>query len=262
MMVPMKPDQLYRPESDSPEFIESEGYSPEKKLTIPERVVHGFEVLFVALGGNLALVAIFFIFQVDPSMAMQNSLSVFLLLIGEAVITLTLIFTIFWYSGEPSRIFSTISRNWKTEVQAGFAAVPLLFLCTFSVGLIFQFFFPELVTQENPLLNLIKTPFDVTLFLMSSLFVGGLKEEVQRAFILLRFESSLGGVWLGLILWSSFFGFGHSVQGIDNAFAAGALGLVFGLIYIWRRNLIAVIVAHAFFDVCTVFIYWIFISNP
>jgi membrane protease YdiL (CAAX protease family) len=66
---------------------------------------------------------------------------------------------------------------------------------------------------------------------------------------------------IGLVLWTLFFAYGHMMQGIDNAAGAGALGLIFGLLYIWRRNLVAPIVAHAAYDVTTLIIYWEFLRS-
>ena len=124
-------------------------------------------------------------------------------------------------------------------------------------------------------------PGDLVLFLMSSVYVGGIKEEIQRAFILDRFERYLGpillwpflpfvnrsisgkeelghrlGAGIGLIVWSILFAVGHAVQGVDSAAGAGVLGLLFGLLYLWRRNLIAPMVAHALFDITTLLIVW------
>jgi len=230
-----------------------------RKIDLPTRIGHGFEVLLTALGGNLLVGAVLLVFRVDTAAVLQDSRWVFCLLMGEAAVTLLLIFLFLRLNRESMRMLSAVRRNRSREFALGLAIVPLLFLGTFVMGLIFKSFFPDLVTRENPLLALIRTPLDVFLFLIGSLFVGGLKEEVQRAFVLIRFEKSLGGIWLGLVLWSGFFGLGHSIQGVDNALAAGFLGLVFGLLYIWRRNLTAVIVAHALFDICTIFVYWSFI---
>ena len=53
---------------------------------------------------------------------------------------------------------------------------------------------------------------------------GGLREEVQRAFILHRFERHLGGAAIGLVVFSVAFGLGHLVQGRDAAVITGLLG--------------------------------------
>ena len=84
---------------------------------------------------------------------------------------------------------------------------------------------------------------------MVVIIAGGLREEVQRAFILHRFEQRLGGAYLGLILFSVVFGLGHLDQGRDIAIATGTLGAVWGSIYLWRRSIVAPAVSHAGFNV-------------
>ena len=71
-------------------------------------------------------------------------------------------------------------------------------------------YFPRFYTERNPLMEAIRTPSDLALFLVAAVLAGGIKEELQRAFILTRFRDHLGGAGLGLILWSSAFGAGHS----------------------------------------------------
>jgi membrane protease YdiL (CAAX protease family) len=134
--------------------------------------------------------------------------------------------------------------------------LPGLFVITYLTGGLFQTFWPEYVSPANPLLEMIKTGEDLVFFLISSIFVGGLKEEVQRAFVLRHFERYLGGIWVGLVVWTVVFAALHAVQGFDKAVAAGLLGFVFGLLYIWRRNLTSPIVSHALYDVTTLLIFW------
>jgi membrane protease YdiL (CAAX protease family) len=64
-----------------------------------------------------------------------------------------------------------------------------------------------------------------------------------------------------LILWSIFFAYGHLLQGVDNATGAGVLGILFGLLYVWRRILIAPMIAHAAYDIATLLIYWEFVRT-
>jgi membrane protease YdiL (CAAX protease family) len=99
------------------------------------------------------------------------------------------------------------------------------------------------------------------LFIATALIAGGFKEEVQRAFILSRFRSHLGGAFPGLLLWSSAFALGHYVQGAQGMVVAGLYGLIFGIVYLWRGRLIAPIVAHGAYDVCALLASWFFKSH-
>jgi len=254
-----------------PEKIDSQQGWVRRLITVPE-------LLVIVLAGPL-LVQLGFVFTGTD--VMENSQSVVLFMALEATVTLGLVVLFLHYRGET---FSTLGWVWKNispEIGWGIACVPVLFISTIFVNLFFQAFFPQYISTANPLLDLVEDPGDLALFLMSSLYVGGLKEEIQRAFVLDRFERYLGpillwpflgfmdqstscrekagrrlGVVVGLSLWSIFFALGHVVQGVDSAAGAGILGLLFGLLYLWRRNLIAPMVAHALFDVITLVAVW------
>ena len=77
---------------------------------------------------------------------------------------------------------------------------------------------------------------------------GGIREEIQRAFLLRRFEQWLGGAGVGVLVTSAAFGAGHLVQGADAAIATGVLGAFWAIIYLRRRSVAAPIVSHAGFN--------------
>ena len=81
-----------------------------------------------------------------------------------------------------------------------------------------------------------------------ALVAGGIREEMQRAFLLTRFEQHLGGAHVGLLVTSVAFGLGHLIQGFDAALATGILGLLWGALYLWRRSAVAPMVSHAGFN--------------
>ena len=91
------------------------------------------------------------------------------------------------------------------------------------------------------------------MFIVVVIVAGGVREELQRAFILHRFEQRLGGIHLGLVLFTIAFGALHADQGIDVSIAVGLLGLIWGLIYIRRRSAVLPIVNHAGFNALQVF---------
>ena len=195
-------------------------------------------------------------FRVDR--IFQSSAQFALLRLSYCAFILATIFLLVRLRRESLRTLLRFDAPWRREAIAGLAVVPFLFAATGGVGLFFRAYFPEMVTTENPILALIKTPWDTVWFLATAIVAGGLEEEVQRAFVLRRFEKYLGGIYAGLVVWTLYFGAGHWVQGFDNAVGAGMLGLLFGLTYIWRQNLVAPIVAHAAYDTVVVVLYSIF----
>src|SRR5437867_259692 len=77
-----------------------------------------------------------------------------------------------------------------------------------------QQFAPILHTVErNPLQDLVRTPRDMVMFGVVVVIAGGVREEIQRAFLLRRFERWLGGGTVGVVITSIAFGAGHRIQG-------------------------------------------------
>jgi membrane protease YdiL (CAAX protease family) len=101
---------------------------------------------------------------------------------------------------------------------------------------------------SNPLQDLISEPRSAGIFAIVVVIAGGVREEIQRAFLLHRFDVWLGGSTVGLVIGSVAFGAGHLVQGIDAAIATGLLGVFWGIVYLRRRSVVAPIVSHSGFN--------------
>ena len=214
------------------------------------------EVVAVAVGGLVLAPAGIWLLGLSAQGIYQDVSQLVLYLTLESSLTLGIILLLLWAGDRRLRDLGWSARGWWRESFIGVSVVPLLFGAVILVRLLFQIFLPQYVSEENPLLEMIQDGTDLGLLLFSSVFVGGIKEELQRAFILVHFRKHLGGAVPGLILWSVFFGAGHSFQGIDFAVAAGVLGLLFGLLYLWRGHLAAPIVAHALYDIFALLIFW------
>jgi uncharacterized protein len=151
--------------------------------------------------------------------------------------------------GEGIRDVLLGSRSSAREAEFG---IPLiigaLFVALLVIGSL-RLLAPSLHNlEQNPLQDLLHTPRDAALFALVVVVAGGVREEVQRAFILHRFKLWLGGPAFGLVVSSVAFGLGHRLQGNDVAIATGALGLYWGAIYLRRRSCIAPMVSHAGFN--------------
>jgi membrane protease YdiL (CAAX protease family) len=84
------------------------------------------------------------------------------------------------------------------------------------------------------------------------MIAGGVREEIQRGFVLHRFEQYLGGGPAGLLIFSVLFGLGHVEQGRDVALATAILGAFWGAIYLRRRSIIGPMIGHAGFNLAQV----------
>ena len=190
--------------------------------------------------------------------ALSNSRVLGLLLLADATCTIAFLWCMQRFRGRKLRSLGWSRRGRVREFRLGLQVFLGLILLMFLLSAFIQAVIPGWVTEENLILALLETPADLAIFLVASLYAGGIKEELQRAFILTRFEDHLGGALPGLVLWSAVFGSLHYTQGADNAVKAGFLGLVLGLLYWKRQRLEAPIVAHTLFNVVVVFLVYFF----
>jgi membrane protease YdiL (CAAX protease family) len=173
----------------------------------------------------------------------------------DTVVLVTLIFLLLRRSGDrPRDVFLGRGRPLH-EIRVGLALVPaaLAAVMLLQIGIYVVAPFLRNVT-ENPFQSLMGSPLQVAAFVALVLIAGGVREELQRAFLLRRFEQSLGGPVVGVIVTSVAFGLGHTLQGWDAAVVTGLLGAFWGCVYLWRRNVLPTIVSHALFNVTEVLI--------
>ena len=97
---------------------------------------------------------------------------------------------------------------------------------------------------------LFRDPHDAPYWILTAIIGGGFGEELQRAFVLTRFEQLFGrrGLVAAAVVDSVVFGLRHMYQGGAGAILAGFTGLVFALIFLRRRRVVDAMVSHAGFD--------------
>ena len=142
------------------------------------------------------------------------------------------------------------------EVRRGVAYLPVVFGLVIVLGTVVQALAPWLHNvPENPLQKMLTSPWRVGVFAVVVVLAGGVREEVQRAFILHRFDRDLGGPRVGLAIFSVAFGLGHLTQGFDAAIVTGTLGLLWGLMYLSRRSMVAPAISHSLFNLIEIGLY-------
>jgi hypothetical protein len=136
------------------------------------------------------------------------------------------------------------------EALLGLALVPSIFLLVVLLLTAVRLFAPALHNVEtNPLEEMASGGVaNVLAFGVVGILAGGVREELQRAFMLRRFEQHLGGARVGVLVLSVAFGLGHFVQGWDAAITTGVLGAVWSVLYLRRRSSVAPVVSHAGFN--------------
>jgi len=200
----------------------------------------------------------FSLLGIDHKLLLSDSKFIAPFILLEAGITLMLLILMLNIHEQRLTDLAGPSTRWAKNLMIGLALVPLLFLINVLVSLTLMYLLPKYFSDHNPLLDTIRSPQDLALFILAALLAGGIKEEFQRAFILTRFREHLGGAPLGLVLWSVVFGAAHYVQGPQGMITASLFGLIFGLVYLAQKSLVSPIVAHGVYDTLVLLGFWYF----
>jgi membrane protease YdiL (CAAX protease family) len=135
------------------------------------------------------------------------------------------------------------------EVMYGALLIPVVFILVVVLLNAMRVMAPGLRNVPvNPLEQLASTPGAAAMFAVVAILAGGVLEEMQRAFLLHRFEHHLGGVRVGIAVLSIGFGLGHAVQGWDAVIGTGVLGAFWAVLYVRRRSVLAPMVSHSGFN--------------
>ena len=178
------------------------------------------------------------------------------LLLLDALLMIAMIFWFLRRHGEHPRDVFLGRRPIRHEIWLGIPMTGVVFMLALIVLSTTQRILPSLHNvPDNPLQQLIATRSQAILFGIVATLAGGLREEIQRAFIIHRFEQHLGGAYVGLIVYSLIFGLGHSLQGWDAVVTTTMLGLFWGYVYVSRRSIVAAVVSHSGFNAAEIFQY-------
>jgi membrane protease YdiL (CAAX protease family) len=222
------------------------------KPTVEQRTVAAVEVLLCSdFPTQLLIGATFAAFGFRPQAA-DGTLDitfVAVLSLADTVVLVGLILTFLVAHGERPQDVLLGGRPVWPEARAGVPMVLTALAIALVVLLSSRALAPWLRTVEhNPFQDLIRTPRDMAVFAVVVVVAGGVREELQRAFLLHRFERWLGGRGMGVVITSAAFGAGHLLQGADAVLATGLLGAFWAVVYLKRGSVVAPVVSHSGFN--------------
>jgi membrane protease YdiL (CAAX protease family) len=169
--------------------------------------------------------------------------------IADTVVLITLMVLLARAHGDSVRALWLGDRPVTREALVGALLIPVVFLMVVVVLNLLQLVAPWLHNvPTNPLEQLAATPGQAAILAIVVILAGGVREELQRAFLLQRFVRYLGGPAVGVILLSIAFGAGHWMQGWDAVLTTGLLGAVWAVVYLRRGSSVAPIVSHSGFN--------------
>ena len=222
-----------------------------------QRLLALLEVLLCSsLPTQVLIASILGTIGIAPRIGDQLSLTfVFALSLTDTVVLIALMVALTRAHGDSPWLLWRGRPPLAGEILVGLMLVPVaVFIVAFLIGII-RTFVPGLHNVvENPLEALATGGAGgAAMFAVVAIVAGGIREELQRAFLLRRFERHLGGETVGVIVLSTAFGLGHALQGWDAAIATGTLGAFWAILYLRRRSSVAPIISHAGFNSIEVF---------
>lgn len=153
------------------------------------------------------------------------------------------------FSNENSRDVYLGRRPVLGEIGRGLALVPVTFVVVVGLVSAVRAIAPWMHNVKvSPLEAFMRNPLDAVIFLVVVVLAGGVREELQRGFILHRFGQRMGGMWVGNLGFGVAFGLLHFDQGWDIALVIGLLGLAWGAFYIKRGSVMMSVANHAGFN--------------
>lgn len=174
---------------------------------------------------------------------------VFILSIGDTLVLLALMVLLTRAHGDSVAALWLGRRPIRRELLLGVLLIPATFLLVVVLLNVLRIAAPWLHNvPANPLEQLAGTPGRAAAFAVVAIVAGGIREELQRAFLLQRFERHLGGAAVGVLVLSTAFGLGHLMQGWDAVVTTGVLGAFWAVVYLRRRSALAPLVSHSGFN--------------
>ena len=201
---------------------------------------------------QLAEVSVF-LFLILPSMALsffairQGAFSFVLVAVSAilrdlALVSLILFFI--WRNNEPISSIGWTFKNNRREISIG---VLLYIPFFFGTGLLEKpLQAAGLSAPSTPLPSFLAARGKVEFLLAFILvvIVALAEETIFCGYLLLRFRAVTANQAVAVLLSAAVFSLGHGYEGSAGVVTVGVMGLVFALIYLWRRSLVAPMVMH------------------
>jgi membrane protease YdiL (CAAX protease family) len=164
---------------------------------------------------------------------------------ADTVLLITLILWFLKLRDESAHQLFFGRRSFGREFVLGLVLVPGVVLFMGGAMWWLRELWPGLRTvPENPFQAIAQSAAGALALLVVAIVAGGIREELQRAFLLHRFRQDLGGPLTGLVVSSAIFGVGHVVQGWDAVLVTAALGAFWATLYFARGSIVAAVVSH------------------
>lgn len=148
------------------------------------------------------------------------------------------------------RLWDIIGGRWRNgkDVAVDVAiCIPFLFVWEGAAGLMHRLLGPSAAKSVAGMLP--QSALEIVMWIALSISAGICEEIVFRGYFQKQFAAYTGSTIAAVMLQGVVFGIGHAYQGVQQVIIISVLGMIYGCLAAWRRNLRANMIAHAWTDI-------------
>lgn len=137
--------------------------------------------------------------------------------------------------------------SWKDAARDIAICIPFLLIWEGAAWLLHRLMGP--IEAKSIATMLPRGGLEVVLWIAVSISAGVCEELVFRGYFQKQFAAYTRSVTAAVLLQGIVFGMGHAYQGFKQVIIISILGMLYGALAAWRRNLRANMIAHAWTDI-------------
>jgi membrane protease YdiL (CAAX protease family) len=182
---------------------------------------------------------------IDHSQVMKNYLMVIL---ADSVLLYYCWVGVHWRGGTLDTLSGGLWKSWRMLANDIAIAVPFWVLWEATAYGVHRLLGPGHSGRSIAAL-LPQSLSEVLLWILVSITAGFCEELQTRGYLQRQFHALTGSTVAAVLLQGVLFGLMHSYQGWRQVIVISALGVLYGALAAWRRNLRANIISHAWSDI-------------
>jgi membrane protease YdiL (CAAX protease family) len=159
------------------------------------------------------------------------------------VALVALILYLLWRNGESFRTIGWTLRNFWLEAGLGLVLFVPVFFATSYLDSLLQAAGLSGPPSPQPASLTASGPAQYILAFVLVVIVAVAEETMFRGYLILRFRA-FSGMGVAAILSAFVFSLGHGYEGTSGVITVGVMGLIFAIVYLWRKSLVAPMVMH------------------
>ena len=186
-----------------------------------------------------------------------------LILIAEEILMVVWIWAgVHWRNRTLGDLVRGRWASWRDAARDFAIAIPFWVIWEATALLCVHFLYSTSTSESGVPYHVPSHVAEIASWFMVCIAAGICEEIVFRGYFLLQFRAMTGSVVAAVALQAIVFGFAHTYKGWRQVVTITVLGVLYGLLVVWRRNLRASMVAHAFSDMYEGFLKFLLPWHP